>query len=143
MPWSRVCCAPLIDQELSVVFYDMTTIRTEGHSVQADDVRQFGMAKEGLIARQVMLGVVQTGDGLPICHEVFAGNTAESPTLLPTLKTVLERFPSIRRVVLVADRGLLSLDNLEALAEIRLASGEPLEFVLAVPGRRYREFVDL
>jgi len=134
---------PLIDQELSVVFYDMTTIRTEGTSTQDSDVRQFGMAKEGLIARQVMLGVVQTGDGLPIYHELFAGNTAESPTLLPTLKTVLERFPSIRRVVLVADRGLLSLDNLEALSEIRLESGEPLEFVLAVPGRRYREFAEL
>lgn len=134
---------PLIDRELSVVFYDMTTIRTEGTSDQEGDVRQFGMAKEGLIARQVMLGVVQTGDGLPIYHEVFAGNTAESPTLLPTLKTVLERFPSIRRVVLVADRGLLSLDNLEALSEIRLESGEPLEFVLAVPGRRYSEFAEL
>lgn len=134
---------PLIDQELSVVFYDMTTIRTEGSSTQDGDVRQFGMAKEGLIARQVMLGVVQTGDGLPIYHEVFAGNTAESPTLLPTLKTVLERFPSIRRVVLVADRGLLSLDNLEALSDIRLQSGEPLEFVLAVPGRRYSEFAEL
>ncbi|WP_374328141.1 IS1634 family transposase [Azonexus sp.] len=134
---------PLIDQELSVVFYDMTTIRTEGTSDQEGDVRQFGMAKEGLIARQVMLGVVQTGDGLPIYHEVFAGNTAESPTLLPTLKTVLERFPSIRRVVLVADRGLLSLDNLEALSDIRLESGEPLEFVLAVPGRRYSEFTEL
>jgi len=134
---------PLIDQELSVVFYDMTTIRTEGLSVQEEELRQFGLAKEGLIARQVMLGVVQTGNGLPIYHEVFAGNTAESPTLLPTLKTVLERFPSIRRVVLVADRGLLSLDNLDALSAIRLDSGEPLEFVLAVPGRRYSEFVDL
>lgn len=134
---------PLIDQELSVVFYDMTTIRAEGLSAQEGDVRQFGMAKEGLIARQVMLGVVQTGDGLPIYHEVFAGNTAESPTLLPTLKTVLERFPSIRRVVLVADRGLLSLDNLDALSEIRLESGEPLEFVLAVPERRYSEFSEL
>jgi hypothetical protein len=134
---------PLIDHDLSVVFYDMTTIRTEGLSAQDGDVRQYGMAKEGLIARQVMLGVVQTGDGLPIYHEVFAGNTAESPTLLPTLKTVLERFPSIRRVVLVADRGLLSLDNLDALSEIRLVSGEPLEFVLAVPGRRYSEFADL
>lgn len=134
---------PLIDQELSVVFYDMTTIRAEGLSDQDGDVRQYGMAKEGLIARQIMLGVVQTGDGLPIYHEVFAGNTAESPTLLPTLGTVLERFPSIRRVVLVADRGLLSLDNLDALAEIRLDSGEPLEFVLAVPGRRYSEFADL
>lgn len=134
---------PLIDQELSVVFYDMTTIRAEGVSTVEEDVRRFGMAKEGLIARQFMLGVVQTGDGLPIYHEVFAGNTAESPTLLPTLKTVLERFPSIRRVVLVADRGLLSLDNLDALSEIRLESGKPLEFVLAVPGRRYGEFVDL
>ena len=134
---------PLIDQELSVVFYDMTTIRTEGLATVDGDVRQYGMAKEGLIARQVMLGVVQTGDGLPIYHEVFAGNTAESPTLLPTLKTVLERFPSISRVVLVADRGLLSLDNLEALSEIRLESGKPLEFVLAAPGRRYSEFADL
>lgn len=134
---------PLIDQELSVVFYDMTTIRTEGSSIQDGDVRQFGMAKEGLVARQVMLGVVQTGDGLPIYHEVFPGNTAESPTLLPTLKTVLERFPSIRRVVLVADRGLLSIDNLEALSDIRLQSGEPQEFVLAVPGRRYSEFAEL
>lgn len=134
---------PLIDQELSVVFYDMTTIRTEGESAQADDIRQFGMAKEGLIARQVMLGVVQTGDGLPIYHEVFAGNTAESPTLLPTLKQVLARYPSIRRVILVADRGLLSLDNLEGLSEIRLDSGECLEFILAVPGRRYHEFAEV
>jgi transposase len=134
---------PLIDQELSVVFYDMTTIRAEGSSTVEDDVRKFGMSKEGLIARQFMLGVVQTSDGMPIYHEVFAGNTAESPTLLPTLKAVLTRFPSIRRVVLVADRGLLSLDNLDALSEIQLDGGQPLEFVLAVPGRRYGEFADL
>ena len=38
--------------------------------VQKDDVRQYGMAKEGLIARQFMLGVVQTAEGLPIYHEV-------------------------------------------------------------------------
>ncbi|MGB4857729.1 MAG: IS1634 family transposase [Dokdonella sp.] len=131
---------PLIDQDLSVVFYDMTTIRTEGVTVLKDELRHYGMAKEGLIARQVMLGVVQTADGLPIHHEVFAGNTAETPTLLPTLETVLGKFPSIKRVVLVADRGLLSLDNLDALSAVRLKSGAPLEFVLAVPGRRYGEF---
>lgn len=134
---------PLIDQDLSVVFYDLTTIRAAGLLDLEDDVRQFGMSKEGLIARQFMLGVVQTGDGLPIHHQVFDGNTAEAPTLLPTLKTVLARFPAIRRVILVADRGLLSLDNLEALQAVRLDSGEPLEYVLAVPGRRYGEFVDL
>ncbi|PRP68549.1 IS4 family transposase, partial [Chromobacterium amazonense] len=57
---------PLLDQELAVVFYDMTTIRAAGLSQQDDDIRQFGMAKEGVIARQFLLGVVQTADGTPL-----------------------------------------------------------------------------
>ena len=134
---------PMIDQDLSVVFYDLTTIRAEGLSHPDNDVRAFGVAKEGLIAQQFMLGVVQTAEGLPIYHEVFDGNTAETKTLLPTLQTVLARFPSVNRLILVADRGLLSLDNLEALTAITLSSGKPLEFILAVPGRRYLEFADL
>ena len=134
---------PMIDQDLSVVFYDLTTIRAEGGSTQDGDVRQFGMAKDGLIARQFMLGVVQTAEGLPIYHEVFDGNASETKTLLPTLATVLARFPSVRRLILVADRGLLSLDNLTGLNAVRLANGQPLEFILAVPGRRYGEFTEL
>jgi transposase len=134
---------PLIDQELSVVFYDLTTIRSEGHSVQEGDVRHFGMSKEGMVARQFMLGVVQTADGMPIYHEVFDGNTAEAPTMLPTVRKVLARYPHISRLVMVADRGLLSLDNLDALSSITLPSGQPLEFILAVPGRRYGEFTEL
>ena len=134
---------PLIDEDLSVVFYDLTTIRSEGHSQQDGDVRHFGMSKEGVLARQFMLGVVQTADGMPIYHEVFDGNTAEAPTLQPTLKKVLARYPHIRRLVVVADRGLLSLDNIEALAKLHVAGDRPLEFILAVPGRRYGEVVDL
>lgn len=129
---------PLIDQELSIVFYDLTTIRTEGATEVDGELRQYGMAKEGDIARQVMLGVVQTAEGLPIHHEVFAGNAAETHTLVPTIEKVLARFP-IRRVVLVADRGLLSLDNLEAVRGIEV-QGQPLEFILAVPARRYGDF---
>ena len=130
---------PLIDQELSIVFYDLTTIRTEGESqVGCGELRRYGRAKEGDIARQVMLGVVQTAEGLPIHHEVFAGNSAETQTLVPTIERVLSRFP-IRRVVLVADRGLLSLDNLETVKQIEV-QGKPLEFILAVPARRYSDF---
>lgn len=134
---------PLIDEDLSVVFYDLTTIRAEGLSQQDGDVRHFGMSKEGVIARQFMLGVVQTADGMPIFHEVFDGNAAEAPTLEPTLKKVLARYPHIRRLVVVADRGLLSLDNIEALTKLQVAGDRPLEFILAVPGRRYAEFVEL
>jgi transposase len=134
---------PLVDQDLSLVFYDLTTIRAAGLSEQKGDVRQYGMAKEGLIARQFMLGVVQTAEGLPIYHEVFDGNQAEAPTLLPTLKKVLNRFSHIKRLIVVADRGLLSLDNIDELGKIKLPSGQALEFILAVPGRRYGEFVEV
>ena len=134
---------PRVDQDLSLVFYDLTTIRTAGLSEQSDDVRQYGMAKEGIVARQFMLGVVQTAEGLPIYHEVFEGNQAESPTLVPTLKKVLARFGHIKRLIVVAERGLLSLDNMEELGNVVLPSGQPLEFILAVPGRRYGDFVEL
>jgi transposase len=134
---------PLVDQDLSLVFYDLTTISAAGLSEQKDDVRQYGMSKEGLIARQFMLGVVQTAEGLPIYHEVFDGNQAESPTLLPTLTKVLARFAHIKRLIVVADRGLLSLDNMDELAKIKLPDGKALEFILAVPGRRYGEFVEV
>ncbi|KJK06663.1 transposase [Burkholderiaceae bacterium 16] len=132
---------PLVDQTLSVVFYDMTTIRAEGLSQQEDDVRQYGMAKEGVIARQFMLGVVQTAEGLPLYHEVFNGNTAEVTTLKPTIEKVLSRFP-VRRVIVVADRGLLSIDNLAEMQAMTLPDGAPLEFILAVPGRRYSDVVE-
>ena len=133
---------PLVDQDLAVVFYDMTTIRTAGLSEQDDDVRKFGMSKEGVVARQVMLGVVQTAEGLPLYHEVFEGNTAEVTTLKAVIQRIVQQFP-VKRVIAVADRGLLSTDNLADLQTINLPGGGVLEFILAVPGRRYCDFVDL
>jgi transposase len=134
---------PLIDQDLSVVFYDLTTIRSEGLSQQAGDVRQYGMAKEGLIARQFMLGVVQTAEGLPIYHEVFDGNTAETRTSAAHALQGARALPVGAAPGAGRRPGLLSLDNLEALKAVRLASGKPLEFIVAVPGRRYNEFIEL
>ena len=133
---------PLVDQDLAVVFYDMTTIRAAGLSEQEGDVRHFGMSKEGVLARQVMLGVVQTSEGLPLYHEVFEGNTAEVTTLKGVIEKIVKRFP-IKRIIAVADRGLLSTDNLADLQAISLPGGGVLEFILAVPGRRYGEFVEL
>jgi hypothetical protein len=127
---------PMVDQDLAVVFYDMTSIRAAGLSEQEGDLRQFGLSKEGPIARQVMLGVVQTADGLPLYHEVFDGNTAEVQTLKPTLQKIVKRCP-IKRVIAVADRGLLSTDNLAELQAIELPGGGRLEVILAGPGRGF------
>ncbi len=133
---------PLVDQDLAMVFYDMTTIRAAGLSEQEGDLRHYGMAKEGVIARQVMLGVVQTSEGLPLYHEVFEGNTAEVTTIKGVIEKIVARFP-IKRIIAVADRGLLSTENLADLQGIVLPGGNKLEFILAVPGRRYGDFVDL
>jgi hypothetical protein len=135
---------PLIDQELSVVFYDLTTVRVEGEAEVPGDTRQHGMSKEGVIARQVMLSLVQTADGLPIAYEVHPGNTAEAPTLLPMIRGLLQRWP-LKRVVLVADRGLLSLNNLQEIERLQAeldaqGAGVQVQYVLAVPAMRYSEF---
>ena len=142
-----VLLRPLIDQELSVVFYDLTTVGVEGATELPGEVRDYGMTKEGGIDRQFMLGVVQTAEGLPIAHRVWQGNTGEAVTREPVIRDVLAQY-SVKRVVLVADRGLLGLDNLAQLQRITTdgqpyGAGQPLEFILAAPGRRYADFAEL
>ncbi|MBW6495514.1 MAG: IS1634 family transposase [Burkholderiaceae bacterium] len=132
---------PLVDRDLAVVFYDLTTVRIHGEGAVEDDIRAFGMNKErGGIARQFVLGIVQTADGLPLMHTVHPGNVAETKTLQAMLTTVLQRFP-IDRVILVADRGLLSFDNIHHLTDMANQGGRKLEFILAVPARRYGELI--
>ena len=137
---------PLIEQDLSVVFYDLTTVGVTGQTDLEDDVRAYGRAKSGLIERQFMLSLVQTAEGLPVAHEVHAGNTAEAKTLLPMIRSLLERYP-LKRVVLVADRGLLSVSNIEELAKLqtqlkKVGRDVALEYILAVPAARYGDFAD-
>lgn len=131
---------PLLDQDLSVIFYDITTVRIHGTGTVQNDVRLHGMSKDtGGIARQFALGVVQSAEGLPIAHEVFEGNVAEVSTLAPMIERLLERF-RLTRVVIVADRGLLSIDNLAVLESLGEQQGLCVDYILAVPARRYGDF---
>lgn len=137
---------PLIDQDLSVVFYDLTTVAVTGQTYLDDDVRAYGMAKSGLVERQFMLSLVQTAQGLPIAHEVHPGNTAEAKTLLPMIRGLLARYP-LKRVVLIADRGLLSTSNIEELDKLQAQLKKDgrdvaVQYILAVPAARYGDFCD-
>jgi hypothetical protein len=53
-----------------------------------------------------------------------------------------QRFP-LRRLVLVADRGMLSLENLATLEGIRLPGGKPVEYIVAVAARRYTRLTEV
>ena len=134
---------PLIDTELSVIFYDVTTIRVRSGGRVDGDLRDDGLSKDVHgVSRQFALGVIQTADGLPIAHEVFEGNVAETKTLAPMIERLLQRF-RLERVVVVADRGMLSLDNVDTLEALGEELGLRVDYILAVPGRRYGEFAGL
>lgn len=129
---------PLLDSSLSLVFYDLTTIRIHGEKELAEDLRQYGLNKEtGGIARQFVLGVVQSAEGIPLLHTVAPGNISEAATLRPMLEHLLKRF-DLARLVVVADRGLLSLDNIAQIRALALEKGRQVDFILAVPARRYK-----
>jgi transposase len=102
-------------KNISVVFYDMTTLYFE--TEDEDDLRKIGFSKDGKFQKpQIMLGLLVGQDGYPIGYDIFAGNTFEGHTLLPTLKNIKKKY-GFKKPVVVADAALLSKNNLENLAK--------------------------
>ena len=119
---------PLVDQDLAMVFYDMTTIRAEGLSKREDDLRRYGMAKVGVVECQVMLGVVQTAAHASICfmalilYRVMRSRLRDSNTKISP-ERALEKLPRIQhQVVKVND-----LDPIAALSNINQEHTEILQ----------------
>ena len=105
----------LFNMEVDVVFYDVTTFSFE--SVRADSLREFGFSKDGKFKEvQVVLGLVTDCEGRPIGYELFPGDTFDGKTMAKALENIRKRF-GIRRVVIVADRGLNSKLNLKLIRE--------------------------
>ena len=59
-----------------------------------------------------MIGLLVTGNGIPIAHYVFAGNTKDATTLPGVMADYQARF-GVGKIALVADRGLISEKNLD------------------------------
>ena len=114
--YSRLC--DLTNLDLRFVFYDVTSTYFETRRADGDNgLRMFGYSRDKRKDRpQVVIGLLCTSDGLPIAHHVFAGNTADRSTLEIVCTDLKERF-GVGRVCLVADRGLISADNLETLQQ--------------------------
>lgn len=127
---------PQFPDALDLVFYDLTTVRIAGDGTVDGDLRQYGHSKDVRGAdRQVAVGVVQTATGLPLTHEVFEGNVGEVTTVRGVVERLGQRF-RLRRVVFVADRGMLALDTLDLLEKLTLPGGRTVEYIIAVPARR-------
>jgi hypothetical protein len=108
----------LANLDLSLVCYDLTSTFFEGTTQPSDrfSSRAFGYSRDHRSDRpQIVIGLLCTSDGIPIAHHVFAGNTSDVSTLPDVLADLGGRF-GLGRICVVADRGLVSADNLDALA---------------------------
>lgn len=101
--------------QISVVFYDMTTLYFEAED--EDDLRKIGFSKDGKFQQpQIMVGLLVGEGGFPIGYDVFEGNTFEGYTLLPVLQNIEKKY-GLGKPVVVADAGLLSKINTQKLHE--------------------------
>lgn len=108
----------LFDQELDLVFYDITSTYFEGdRSITEEDIRRYGYSRDHRPERrQIVLGVIMTREGIPLCHHVFHGATPDKSTVREVVRDLKDRF-GFERVVFVGDRGMLSEGNLDYLLD--------------------------
>ena len=100
---------------IDVVFFDVTTLYFE--SKNCDNLKNFGFSKDCKFNDvQIVLSLIVDKQGRPLSYGLFPGNTFEGNSLLPCLLELKQSY-NINKVIIVADRGMCSFDNLEAIVK--------------------------
>ena len=102
----------------ALVLYDLTTLYFDAE--KEDGLRKVGMSKERKVDPQITVGLLVARDGFPLDVHVFEGNKAETKTLIPVITGFQQRH-DITDMVVVADAGMLSAANLNALEDAGLS----------------------
>jgi Transposase len=99
--------------EGDLVFYDLSSSYFEGRSCP---LAALGYSRDGRRGtRQIVYGLLTDRAGKPIAVQVFKGNTIDHQTVPAALEKLRGRF-GLSQVVLVADRGMVTRANIDALA---------------------------
>jgi transposase len=107
----------LFNQTPDVVFYDVTTFYFESEDEQQGALRQKGFGKDGKIgSTQVVFGLLIDKDKNPIGYRLYKGDTFEGHTFTDMVEKLKTEY-QIDRMVLVADRGMLSKANRKAVTD--------------------------
>jgi transposase len=105
----------ILNDNLSIVFYDMTTLYFEASD--EDDLRKTGFSKDGKHSNpQIYIGLLVGLGGYAIGYEIFDGSIYEGHTLIPVIEKMAQKF-GLNKPIIVADAGLLSNTNIKALEE--------------------------
>ena len=103
----------VLENKISVVFYDMTTLYFEASD--EDDLRKTGFSKDGKHqCPQIYIGLLVGLGGYAIGYDIYEGNIYEGHTLIPFIEKISLKF-KLNKPIIIADAGLLSNDNIKAL----------------------------
>lgn len=97
------------EKNTDLIYYDVTNYYFEID--QQDNFRKKGACKSNSSNPIVQMGLAVDKQGIPISYRLFEGNTHDSQTLMPVLNTIKKQFQA-KRVIVVADKGLNSGDNI-------------------------------
>lgn len=127
----------LFSQKLDLVFVDTTS--TMVWRDEQTPLRRRGHSKDHRPDQpQVMLCVAVDAHGWPIAWEILPGNTSDHVAFADTIAKLRERF-KIGRVIVVADRGMISKKSIEML---EAHPTQPLDFILGCRMRSQKEVRD-
>uniref|UniRef100_A0A832EDX1 IS1634 family transposase n=1 Tax=Desulfacinum infernum TaxID=35837 RepID=A0A832EDX1_9BACT len=121
-------------QDGSLVLYDVTSTYFEGTTCPLAHIGYNRDQKKG--KRQIVIGLLCSAEGCPICVEVFDGNVADPQTLKSQILKVRERF-GLERVIFVGDRGMIT----EARLREDIMSREGLDWITALRAPSIKKLV--
>lgn len=125
----------LFSLNMDLVLFDTTLVHFEGQG--PEDLATMARPGNYPDCVKVLVGLVLTGDGFPVAHHVFPGNTADINAFKVTIQDLKQRF-NIRRVIIVADRGCVSDNLIEDLE--KKTPGEPqVDYILGMRLRKNKE----
>jgi hypothetical protein len=110
----------------SLVLYDVSTLYLETDA--GDGFREPGFSKERRLEPQITIGLLTDATGFPLMVEAFAGNRAETTTMLPTITAFIAAH-QLADVTIVTDAGMISEASKKAIE----AAG--LSFILGMASR--------
>jgi hypothetical protein len=128
------CDRDLFSQKLDLVFIDTTSSYV--YRREETELRKRGYSRDRMPDQpQVVICLAVDRQGWPIAWDLLPGNTADRPAFVAMIQKLRQRF-RIGRVIVVADRGMISKDTVALLGD---DAEQPFDFILGCRMRRQKE----
>lgn len=125
-------------RDTTTVYYDVTNYYFEID--EADELRKFGPSKEHRRNPIVQLGLAMDADGIPLHYELFPGNKLDKETFRSVIGEVRRNYDT-GRIVVVADMGIITGDNIYYLTGGKNRNGYVFSFSVRGGTKAFKEYV--